>query len=357
MAEIAVGFVIDLRVPLLTQQVNLLKGVGSEVLGIKFELEALQCFLKEADMKAETEGSDSESGDGGGVKAWVKQIREVAFQIEDVIDEYTVQVERYPCRRGFIAYLHDIGRSIIKLQPRNHIASQIQDIKLAVAEIKERSGRYGFVSSKQGSHGNECSWYDPRKGALYLYEADVLGIESPRDELIDWLLDEKPQRIVISVVGMGGMGKTTLVKKVYDLVKVKFDCHAWIAVSQSYQKDELLKGVIKQFCEGNKEPVPKGIDAMGEDALTEKLREYLQHKRYVVVFDDVWRVHLWGDIEHALLDNQSGSRIVITTRSMEVANFCKISSFVHIHKLQPLPPKIAWKLFCKKTFQFESDHQ
>ncbi|XP_015872748.4 disease resistance protein RPM1-like [Ziziphus jujuba] len=358
MSETAIGYVIDHLVSLLAQEVNFLRGVRSEVLCIKLELEALQCFLKYADMKAETERSDCEAGDG--VKAWVKQLREVAFQIEDVIDEYTLQLAQSHRRRGFIAYLHEIGRSVVKLQPRIHIASQIHDIKLAVLNIKERStGKYGFDSTKEGmsiaSHEDEHSWYDPRKGALYLQEADVVGIESPRDELVGWLLDKKLQRTVTSVVGMGGLGKTTLAKKVYDSVKEKFDCHAWIAVSQSYRKEELLKGVIKQFSEGNKEPIPKGIDAMDEDELTQQLRKYLQQKRYVVIFDDVWRVHFWGDIEHALLDNQSGGRIVITTRSMEVANFCRISCLVHIHKLQPLPPEMAWKLFCKKTFQFESD--
>jgi disease resistance protein RPM1 len=61
----------------------------------------------------------------------------------------------------------------------------------------------------------------------------------------------------------------------------------------------------------------------------------------------------WGEIEHALPDNEKGGRIMITTRKWEVANFCKKSSLVHVHELQPLPPDDAWELFCKRAFQFD----
>ncbi|KAH7545426.1 hypothetical protein FEM48_Zijuj01G0092600 [Ziziphus jujuba var. spinosa] len=76
-------------------------------------------------------------------------------------------------------------------------------------------------------------------------------------------------------------------------------------------------------------------------------------KRYAVFFDDVWKVGFWGDIEHALLDNKIGGRIVITTRSKEVGDFCKISSSVYDLELKPLDPEKAYELFCKRAFRVE----
>ena len=94
------------------------------------------------------------------------------------------------------------------------------------------------------------SWNDPRKDPLYLDDANVVGIESPKDESIGWLVEGSPHHTVVSVVGMGGLGKTsTLTKKVYDHQRVRghFDCHAWISVSQSYKIEDLLRSIIKQF--------------------------------------------------------------------------------------------------------------
>ncbi|XP_048322786.2 disease resistance protein RPM1-like [Ziziphus jujuba] len=356
MAETAVGFVVEYLTPLLIEEAKLLRNVRSEILDIRDELQSIKCFLKDADMKAETEDDSVRDG----VKEWVKQITKVSFRIEDVIDEYIFHLATHRHRGGFIGSLCRFGHCLIKLTPRHQIASQIQDIKVKVRQIKERRERYGFDPSIIQQDGSTtttsaaASWYDPRKEALYLEEAEVVGIDSPRDELIGWLLDKRQtHRTAISVVGMGGSGKTTLAKKVYDSVKQKFDCHGWVTVSQSYQKVELLKDIIKKFCEGNKEPAPEGINAMDEETLTNKLREYLLQKRYVVIFDDVWKVDFWGDIEHALLDNKNGGRVVITTRNMEVANFCRISSLVHVRRLKPLPHDKAWQLFCNKVFKFD----
>nr|XP_048332273.1 toMV resistant protein Tm-2 netted virescent-like [Ziziphus jujuba var. spinosa] len=79
----------------------------------------------------------------------------------------------------------------------------------------------------------------------------------------------------------------------------------------------------------------------------------LLQKRYVVIFDDVWKVDFWGDTEDALLDNKNGGRIVITTQNMEVTNFRRISSFVHVNRLKPLPYEKAMELFCNKVFKFD----
>ncbi|KAF3439289.1 hypothetical protein FNV43_RR17565 [Rhamnella rubrinervis] len=354
MAETAVGFVINYLTSSLTKEANLLRSFHSEVLGIKHDLESIQWLLKEADQRAEAESDTGTPSDG--FQPWLKQLREVSFRIEDVIDEYKIHFAQHPPHesRLNIKSLCKLAGCIVKLKPRHRIASHIQDLKIEVHNIKDRRTTYGLdTTGERSTTAAAVSWYDPRKGALYLEESEVVGIESPRDELIGWLLDDQQsQRTAISIVGMGGLGKTTLAKKVYDSVKEKFDCHAWIAVSQSYQKEELLKDVMKKFCEGNNESIPKGIDAMDEEALTNKLRDFLQKKRYVVIFDDVWKVDFWGDIEHALLDNKNGGRIVITTRNLGVADFCKISSFVYVLELQPLPPEKAWELFCNKVFRF-----
>ncbi|XP_048323632.2 disease resistance protein RPM1-like [Ziziphus jujuba] len=351
MAETAVGFVVDYLTPLLTEEVKLLRNVHSEVEDIKNQLESIKRFLKDADMKAENEDDTVREG----VKAWVKQLTQVSFRIEDVIDDHRFHLAQNRRRGGFIGSLYKRARCIITIKARHRIASQIQHIKVEVGQIENRRENYGIDSMEVGSTTTSAaSWNNSRQRAIYLEEDEVVGIESPRAELIGWLLDEQvTQRTVISVVGMGGLGKTTLARKVYESVKEKFDSHAWVTVSHPYQNKELLKNIIKKFCEEKKESTPDGINEMDELTLTTKLREYLLHKRYVVIFDDVWKVDFWRDIEIALPDNKNGGRVVITTRNMKVANFCKISPSFRVHELQPLAYEKAWELFRNKLFQYD----
>ncbi|CAN6709715.1 unnamed protein product [Malus baccata var. baccata] len=354
MAELIVCFVVDKLIQLLiTTEANLSRNARTEVGFIKDELESIRSFLKEADAMAAA--ADGETANDG-VKTWVNQVREAAFYVEDVIDEYLLRSIRHHQHHGFVRFFHKIIRLAKTMRSQDGIVSKVDCIKELVREIKERSERYGFKSiDQQGQSSGEktLQWNDPRVASLFIEEAEIVGIESARDELTG-LLVGVPRREVISVVGMGGLGKTTLAKKVYDHPKVMahFDCYAWITVSQSYRVEDLLRTVIKRFYSSRKERFPEEIDRMDEESLISKSREYLQQKRYVVVFDDVWKVDFWGAIEHALPDNKGG-RIIITTRIQDVADFCKRSCFVHVHHLQPLPPNKAWELFCRKAFQFE----
>ncbi|THG21082.1 hypothetical protein TEA_003165 [Camellia sinensis var. sinensis] len=161
----------------------------------------------------------------------------------------------------------------------------------------------------------------PLVDSLYIEDDEIVGIESPKYELIGRLLAQEDQsQAVISVVGMHGLGRTTLVKNVYNSQEVAthFDCKMWI----------------------------RGIDS-----LIGQLRGYLYEKSYFIVFDDVWKTDFWEYIRHALPKNSKGSRVIITTCNEQVAAFCKETSIDHVHELQPLSEENAWELFCKKAFR------
>uniref|UniRef100_A0A2N9FGY5 Uncharacterized protein n=1 Tax=Fagus sylvatica TaxID=28930 RepID=A0A2N9FGY5_FAGSY len=324
MAESAVSLVIENLFPLLVQEARLLRGIHGKVASIKAELEIIQSFLKDADTTAEKEDMSNV------VKTWVKQVREEAYHTENVIDEY----------------IHNV------------IASKIQDISNNLKEKREMAVSYRFNTIEQGGPSNDAksvTWHDPRVASLFIEEAEVVGIESHRNKLIDWLVELPSNHTVISVVGIGGVGKTTLVKKVYNNEKVAahFDCCAWITVSQSYRMEKLFRDMIKQFYKARKEIAPKDIETMEEIKLIEVLRQYLHEQRYIAVFDDVWDTEFWGRIKLALPNNEKCSGILITTRKENVAPSHNESSSYYVHKQPPLPLEKAWELFCKKVFQLE----
>ncbi|XP_062081318.1 disease resistance protein RPM1-like [Humulus lupulus] len=361
MAEIAVGLVIDKLIPLLTEEAYLLRGIHKEVERIKCDLDFLLAFLKNADARIE-QTNQIITNNCHGVKVWVEKLRKASFEVEDVIDEYThlmVKQRCHPHIKRFVAFVRRSTCLVIKLKSRHDTASKIKDIRQMIQDINQTRASYGFnftLHEESTFASRTSSWYDPRKSSCFLRESDIVGIESSRDELIEKVEDGSPRRTVISLVGMGGLAKTTLAHQVYVCMKRSFDCHAWIEVSQSYEKVELLQKLLKKFLESREESTPQGFDAMDESTLTKKLRDYLHGKCYLVDFDDVWKINFWGDIQNALPDNgnEKSGRVFITTRYVEVANFCKVSSLVHIHYLQRLAPKKIWELFCKKAFQDES---
>ena len=351
MAEIAVTEVINRLLPLLTEEARLLRGFHTEVEDIKRQLLFIQAFLKDADAKAEKGDTISH-----GLKTWVQELRGTAYSIEDLVDEYIHHFANRPRPSGVIFdFLSKVSCLIANLKTRHEIASKVKDLKLKVGKLKEESSSYGFISSFEQGSGDTINvpWHDPGVISLFIEEAEIVGIESPKGELINWLVEGAAERTVISVVGMGGLGKTTLAKKVYDNKKIveRFVCRAWITVSQSFKMEMVLQNMIKKFYEAMKEPIPDGMDAMDEISLIGLLKKFLEDKRYAIVFDDVWRLEFWGFIKYVLPENRRGSRVVITTRNVEVGCAIRESRFHHVHNLQPLLPESSWELFCKKAFQ------
>lgn len=182
-----------------------------------------------------------------------------------------------------------------------------------------------------------------------------MGKEGERSMLLRWLMDEEPQRTVISVVGMGGSGKTTLVANAYNDPKVKrfFHCSAWVTISQNYKIEDLLRRLIIDLFDGKNDPLAHfDLKTMGYKQLAETFVQFLQKKRYVVVLDDVWTNNLWMQINVALPDGKNGSRVILTTQKEDVARY-PFGVRSHVLPSQSLKEDHAWTLFCNKTFSDE----
>ncbi|KAL2514252.1 Disease resistance protein (CC-NBS-LRR class) family [Forsythia ovata] len=175
MAESVVSFVLDKLAILLEEKVNLVKNVKQEVEYIRDELERMIAFLRVVDAE---EYNDPE------LKVWVKQVLDVAYETEDIIDDFMLQSHlKNDCFLGRLFFcVRNMGAQL-------EIAFGIQNIKSRIIEIAEGHRRYR--------------------------------------QIIRWLVEGKSRFKVVSVVEMGGMGKTTLIKKVYDdfVVKKHFQNH------------------------------------------------------------------------------------------------------------------------------------
>ncbi|CAL5441195.1 unnamed protein product [Camellia sinensis] len=347
MAETAVFHLLASFAPFLQGEVNLLGGVREAMEDIKDEFERMSAFLRVADA---TEERDPE------LKVWVKQVRDTAYDTEYVLDKFKLHLAQHH-GDGFGGFLRKSFHFAKTLIARHQIASEIQRIKSRVINISEGHKRYHdkYGILQQGSRSNVVnnSWYDYRGDALLLEEVKLVAIEKPKRQLMEWLVEGDSGLRAVSAVGMGGLGKTTLVKKVYDdaTVKKHFDSHAWLTVSESFTAEDLLKDMIQQLFKEIMQPVPVGVETMSINRLKCLANDFLQQRRYVVVFDDVWNVNAWEAIKYVLPDNNCGSRVILTTRFTHIASTCCEETNGHVYDLMPLSQEESWTLFCNKTFR------
>ncbi|KAF8020716.1 hypothetical protein BT93_G1218 [Corymbia citriodora subsp. variegata] len=325
MAESAVSFLVEKLATFVEKEAKLLKGVCGKIEFIRFELESMKAFLKSAESSQE---------DDPELKVWVKQVREVAHDTEDILDEFMLKLAS-DHGHGFMRYFHKIKSAMQNLKARHHISSKIDEIKSRVESIAERRQRYNFTEQSASAFTRGTSWYDLRVDAFLVEEGDLVGIDEPREEIIKWLVDEEPGLKVLSISGMGGLGKTTLAKRVYDN-------------QQSPKIENILRDMIVQLHKEIEQPAPQGIESADRIKLNQIVKDFLQQKRYVIVLDDLWDSNALDGIKYAMPNGSFCSRILITTRTADVAT----GSFnqLTVYNLKYLSPEESWSLFCKKAF-------
>ncbi|VAI62976.1 unnamed protein product [Triticum turgidum subsp. durum] len=251
---------------------------------------------------------------------------------------------------GFKEFFHKTARQLKTLGSRRGIASQIDDLKIRLKEVKELKSSY-----KLDDITFEHSAVDPRLSALFVEEAHLVGIDGPRDDLASWMLEDESsstkQRKVLSIVGFGGLGKTTLAKEVYRKIKGHFHCQAFVSVSQKPNVKKIMKDLICQLpC---KKDFKEGIDTWDETMCTAKLKKLLQDKRYLIVIDDIWSIPTWDTIKNAFPENDFSSRIIATTRIVDVARSCCLDGNGRMYEMEALSDLHSKRLFFKRIFGSE----
>lgn len=276
-------------------------------------------------------------GPSEALDAWIWQLRDAVEEAEDVLDDVEyyklekkvksrgnmVSSSLYKCKRMFIQQFNtmlkvgDFKRMVDALKKLDEVASAVDRFIMLVDRFDPSSLRH---MGHQGI-GN------PRETSSFLFDGKIVGRDTERDQVVEWLVKQESDGVqkcdvcsvtTYAIVGIGGMGKTTLAQAVYNNQRVKqcFDQIMWVCVSNEFDVLGLTRKIVQEI-------TGQGTDITSLNSLQEILKGKLSSKKFLLVFDDVWndeRRPDWEKLVAPLKFGQRGSKLLLTTRMQSVVD-------------------------------------
>ncbi|KAG5572680.1 hypothetical protein H5410_062446 [Solanum commersonii] len=306
---------------------------------LRMTLPGLQAVLSDAEYKQASNQF---------VNHWLNELRDAVDGAENLMEQVNYEALRLKVegRHQNLAETSNQQVSDLNLCLSDvfflNIKEKLEDTIETLKELQEQIVGLGlkehFGSTKQETRTPSTSLVD---------DSDIFGRHKEIEDLIDRLLSEDANGkdlAVVPIVGMGGAGKTTLAKVVYNNEKVKdhFGLKAWYCVSEAYDAFRITKGLLQEI---------GSFDLKDDNNLNQlqvKLKESLKGKKFLIVLDDVWNDNYneWDDLRNVFVQGDTGSKILVTTHKESVALMMgneKIS-------MDNLSIEVSWLLFKKHAF-------
>ncbi|PIN01041.1 Apoptotic ATPase [Handroanthus impetiginosus] len=279
MAEATVAIVINKSVAIKALLEGERHNFQENISWIETQMKTLQSYLTEVVSK--------------NAANFINSIGDLAQDVEDILDTYFLEIESHKTKGPFGFLKHPSCMPCYAVTDR-YLSLEMNKVKKIAAEIKQFKCDITAKSNIDGEIWNQTDKFQKK---LFGREETVQKIEAE-------IFIEKKKCRVISIVGTGGVGKTTVARDVYLRVRSKFDCSAMVYVSEESNYGEILFDIAKQV--GLRESRMK-------QNMEEHLYSFLCSKKFVIFFDDV--TDKWDVLKDTVMtDSRNGSRIIVTCR-------------------------------------------
>ncbi|KAL7159825.1 hypothetical protein ABFS83_01G053100 [Erythranthe nasuta] len=338
MAEAFLQIVLENLSSLIQGEIGMIMGVDEEMNNLFSTLTTIQSVLEDAEMK---------QLESRPIQNWLLKLKDLTYEIDDILDECATELSklehknsakssRYSVKK--LLFRHKIGRRMKQVTAKLD-AVAAERAKFHLREIAIDKSIEFSATRETGSVLNESCY-------IYGREEDA---EKIVDILVNQVVNDTQEISVQPIVGIGGLGKTTLAQLVYNDPRVveHFDKLIWVCVSDNFDSKTLVKAMIESGA-GN------APDLLHLDALQRGLWELLNNERYLLVLDDVWNddQEKWSQLRNVLACGRSGSSIIVTTRLKRVAD---IMGTLPPHYLKGLSDEHCWMLMRERAFGQEKE--
>ncbi|KAJ4844097.1 hypothetical protein Tsubulata_006485 [Turnera subulata] len=315
MAEIVLTFALEETlkkvVLLAVGGVQLAWGFKAKLKKLKQSLESIRAVLCDAEDK---------QAEKPFVKDWLQKIREVAYKVDDVLDEFGYEVLRQKVETTPTKKVCNFFSASNPIAFRLQMAMKIDKINAELAEIKNDAASFGLISvaisTERASHTGPGRVITD---SILSKSEQIIGRDNDVSKVIELLNVSRDEMLtIVPIVGMGGLGKTTLAKLVVKAVEEKslFNKKIWVCVSQDFNIQRILGEMYENL---------EGRSMMSNlDAIERRLQDNLEGKRFLLVLDDVWNKesNKWESLKDCLskVSGSNGNVVLVTTRSQETAS-------------------------------------